>query len=448
MTSGPLEKTVMSTGTLTPLQGQEQEPSSEEEMRSGFLINRNFAFLAIGQAISNMGDFVYSTTLLVWVFILTHSAGAVSGVLIAQYAPVFILGPVAGVFVDRWNRRQTMIVADVVRAVATLLPFIVPAALRLPTIYTSVFLLSSFSRFFMPARSGVLQVIVPSKQQPQAAAFTQATFALSFIIGPALASPLYFAVGPLVACLINSASFLVSAFCLSGIRASKEALHPYAFAKERVAVGIAPVMRELLVGFRFVATTRVLLVVTFLALIAMLGAGALNALDIVFVSRNLHASAALYGPLTAAGGLGALIGAITMGFVAKKMAPKYILAGSVFLLGVGIIVYSFQTWIVIAIIVNFVTGFPQGGIDVGFGPLLINSTPQTMMGRVQSVIETGMFGTSLISIGLAGYFGQFVPVNIIFALGGLLIVVSGLFGWVALPNPKKERPSSLVTTIV
>ena len=45
----------------------------------------------------------------------------------------------------------------------------------------------------------------------------------------------------------------------------------------------------------------------------------------------------------------------------------------------------------------------------------LNATPQAMMGRVQSVIETGMFGTSLISIGLAGYFGQFVPVNIIFA---------------------------------
>jgi len=442
MPTGPLEKAVMSTGTLTPLQGQ--EPLEEEEMRSGFLINRNFALLAIGQAISNMGDFVYSTTLLVWVFILTHSAGAISGVLIAQYAPVFVLGPIAGVFVDRWNRRQTMIVADVVRAVATLLPFLVPAALRLPTIYISVFLLSSFSRFFMPARSGVLQVIVPSRQQPQAASITQATFALSFIIGPALASPLYFAVGPFVACLINAASFLVSALCLRFIRASQEALHPYAFTKERAAVGIGPVLRELLAGFRFVATTRVLLVVTFLALIAMLGAGALNALDIIFVSRNLHASTALYGPLTAAGGLGALIGAITMGIAAKKIAPKYILAGCVFLLGLGIVVYSFQTWIVMAIIVNFITGLPQGGIDVGFGPLLLNSTPQTMMGRVQSVIETGMFGTSLISIGLAGYFGQFVPVNIIFALGGLLIVVAGLFGWLALPNAKKE--TTLVST--
>jgi MFS family permease len=92
----------------------------------GFLINRNFRLLAIGQAISNMGDFVYSTTLLIWVYVLTHSAAAVSGVLIAQYVPVFLLGPIAGVFVDRWNRRQTMVVSDVTRAIIALLPLVVP----------------------------------------------------------------------------------------------------------------------------------------------------------------------------------------------------------------------------------------------------------------------------------------------------------------------------------
>jgi predicted MFS family arabinose efflux permease len=431
----------MPTGALTqsgPLVPFQPVPAENEPQRGkGLLINRNFALLAIGQAISNIGDFMYTTTLLVWVFSLTHSAAAISGVLVAEYTPVFLLGPVAGVFVDRWNRRTTMIVSDVVRAAVTILPFFVPEALRLPAIYTSVFLLATFSRFFMPARSGVLQVIVPAEQQPQAASITQATFALSFIIGPAIASPLYFLVGPLVATIINTVSFLLSALCLRFIRASKEALHPYSVAKGDNVGGVGPVIRELLAGFRFVATTRVLLMVTFLALIAMLGAGALNALDIIFVTRNLHASASLYGPLIAVGGLGTLIGAICAGLVSRKMAPKYILSGSVLILGVGIVIYSFQTWIIMAMIINFLICIPQGGIDVGFGPLLLNATPQSMMGRVQSVIETAMFGVSLISVGLAGYFGQFVPVNIIFAIGGALIAISGIFGWFALPNPEK-----------
>lgn len=404
----------------------------------GFLINRNFALLAFGQAISNMGDFVYSTTLLIWVFLLTHSAVAVSGVLIAQYTPVFLLGPVAGVFVDRWNRRRTMIVADIARGIAALLPLIVPIALRLPAIYASVFIIASFSRFFTPAKSAVLQVIVPDERQPQAASISQATMALSFIVGPALASPLYFVVGPFVAIVINAVSYGASALFLSTIRASREALQPSLTVIANGAQarsGMGAVMRELGAGFSFVGRTRVLLMVTLLALIAMLGAGALNALDIVFVSRNLHVNGALYGPLAAVGGLGALVGAIGAGLLASKLPPRRMLTISVFLTGLGILIYSFQTIYIAALLFNFLACLPQGGIDVGFGPLLIRSTPRTIMGRVQSVIDTAMFGTSLLSIALAGFFGQFIPVNVIFAIGGILILVAGLFGWFAIPEP-------------
>jgi MFS family permease len=402
---------------------------------NGFLINRNFRLLAIGQAISNIGDFVYSTTLLIWVYVLTHSAAAVSGVLIAQYLPVFLLGPIAGVFVDRWDRRQTMVISDVTRAIIALLPLVVPIFLRLPAIYTSVFLISAFSRFFMPARAGIMQVIVADEQQPQAASISQATFALSFIIGPAIASPLYFAVGPIVACIINAASFLISAISVRAIRASKEALHPYLKSDtQRSTNGVKAVLRELIAGLQFVVQTRVLLIVVILALIAMLGAGALNALDVIFVNQRLHVSTSLYGPLLAIGGLGTLLGAIGAGFVAKRIKPRHILAGSVFLLGLFLIVYAFQTQYALALIVMFITGIPQGGIDVGFMPLLLGATPRRLIGRVQSVIETAMFGSSLVSIGLAGYFGQFIPVYIIYAVGGVFIALAGLFGWFALPK--------------
>ncbi len=403
------------------------------------MINRNFALLASGQAISNVGDFVYSTTLLVWVFALTHSAAAISGVLIAQYAPIFLLGPVAGVFVDRWNRRTTMIVADLARAGVALLPFIAPVFLRLPAIYSSVFLLAAFSRFFMPAKSGVLQVIVSPKQQAQAASISQATFALAFIVGPAIASPLYFAVGPLIAVSINAFSFLLSALCLLLMRVSKEAMHPSLPTGGVVQQGgVGAVVRELLEGFRFVGKSRVLLMVVILSLIAMLGAGALNALDIVFVSQRLHVSTVLYGPLTAAAGVGTLIGAIVGGLIASRVSARHILTGSVFLLGAGLVVYAFQTNFLLALAVIFIASTPQGAIDVGFTPLMLSVTPQTLMGRVQSVIETGMYGMSLISIGLAGYVAQFVPVYIIYAFCGLLIAFAGLFGWFSVPEPGSE----------
>jgi predicted MFS family arabinose efflux permease len=395
------------------------------------LKNRNFLLLANGQAISNIGDFVFSTTLLVWVFSLTHSPGAVSGVLVAQNIPVFVLGPIAGVFVDRWNRRTTMVTTDLLRMAFALLPLVVPDFLRLPAIYASVFAISSFSRFFMPARMGVMQVIVAPGQQTRATSITQATFALSFIIGPAIASPLYFLVGPVVACSINAASFLVSALCLMAVRAPRKALRPYIQSEKS---GLGAIASEVYAGLRLIVKSRVLYMVMILALIAFLGAGALNALDIIFVVQRLHVSASLYGPLTAVAGLGTLIGAILIGIFANRFKPSRLLSGCVFLLGAGIAIYAFQTWFVLALIIYFLSSLPQGGIDIGFAPLLLNATPRAMMGRVDAVMETGMSGMGLISVALAGFFGQFVPVYIIFAVCGALIALAGVFGFIALPR--------------
>lgn len=395
------------------------------------LRNRNFVLLASGQAISNIGDFFFSTTLLVWVFSLTHSATAVSGVLIAQNIPVLLLGPVAGVFVDRWNRRSTMVVTDLLRMAFALLPLIVPESLRLPAIYASVFAISSFSRFFMPARMGVMQVIVAPEQQTRAASIGQATFALSFIIGPAIASPLYFLVGPVIACSINAASFLVSALCLIALRASRKALHPYIQSDKS---GMGAIASEMFAGLRLIVNSRVLYLVMILALIAFLGAGALNALDIIFVTQRLRVSAGLYGPLTAVSGLGTLIGAILIGIFASRFKPSNLLSCCVLLLGVGITMYAFQTWYVLALVIYFLCSLPQGGIDIGFAPLMINATPRAMMGRVEAVMQTGMSGMGVVSIALAGFLGQFVPVYIIFAACGALIALAGVFGFIALPR--------------
>ncbi|WP_165422837.1 MFS transporter [Ktedonosporobacter rubrisoli] len=403
----------------------------------GPLINRNFALLCAGQAISTLGDFVYSTMLVMWVFTLTHSAAAVSGVLIAQYGPLFLLGPLAGVFVDRWDRRRTMIVADVARAFVVLGPLLLENLWQLPAIYLSAFLLSCFECFFMPAKSGLLQVIVAEEQQTKAASVSQTIFALSLLAGPALAAVLYASVGPTAAILIDAGSFLASALSLRIMRVSPQVLRPSVFRMSENG-GIRQLFSELLDGVHMIVKTPTLRVVILLAFVGMFGAGALNALDIVFVSRNLHAAAPLYGSLVAVGGLGALLGAIGAGIISKWVSPKVLLTASVFLGGVGILLYSFQTVYGVALTLTFLLSLPQGGIDVGYEALLITSTPRNMMGRVQALLETGIFAASFISACLAGYLGQILPVNIIFAGCGALILLAGLLGWLGLAGAPRE----------
>jgi len=192
----------------------------------------------------------------------------------------------------------------------------------------------------------------------------KAIFAFSIIGGPALAASLYFAVGPMLAMLINAVSYLVSAFCLARLRAPQAALRPYASKQdEKGESGIGGVLRELFAGLKFVVVTRIVLMVTLMALIAMLGAGALSALNIVFVSKNLHMATAFYGVVTAVSGLGGLLGIILAGILSRWIAPRHILSGSALLIGVGFAIYSFQNWYVAGLVICFLMMIRVSGND-------------------------------------------------------------------------------------
>src|SRR5215471_6758735 len=90
--------------------------------KPGLLINRNFALLWTGSLISVFGDVIFDTSLIVWitVFLAVHQTWAplaVSGVFLAALVPTMLFGPIAGVFVDRWDKRRTMLWMDASRAI-------------------------------------------------------------------------------------------------------------------------------------------------------------------------------------------------------------------------------------------------------------------------------------------------------------------------------------------
>ncbi|WP_052890548.1 MFS transporter [Thermogemmatispora carboxidivorans] len=417
----------------------------------GLLRNRNFLFLTGGQIISYLGDFIYSTTLQIWAYSLVPNAASVSGIWAAQYLPYVLVGPIAGVFVDRWNRRQIMIVSDLLRCFIALWPLLVPPALRLPAIYLAVFLIGSLGRFFSPARSGVMQVILAEQDQPRAASILQSSFAFAVVAGPSLGAGLYFLVGPYLGTILNALSFLVSALCILAMRVSAQALQPGAQRRAEVAAGegrtgaVRAVLTELVDGFRFVLGSRVLGVVMLLLVINWFGVGALNALDIVFISQRLHVSPELYGPMATGSGVGLLIGSLIAGVLSKKLSPRSLLTGSVFLTGLGIVVFGFQVWFPLALFFYCLTGLLQGGIEVGYMALVLISSPRTLIGRVEAVIQTSMFIASVLSIAIGGYLAQFIPVYILFIVGGWLTVLAGLIGWFGLPariEPVAASPTS------
>ena len=154
------------------------------------VINRNFGLLWGGQAVSSMGDALFNTTLVLWIGIglAAHRSWAplaVSGVLIAEALPVLVIGPLAGVFVDRWDKRRTMLLMDAGRAALMLLLTLAACVLQLPTwaslsaIYVAVVMATICTQFFGPARLALLNDVVAAPDLTRASSLQQVTANLS-----------------------------------------------------------------------------------------------------------------------------------------------------------------------------------------------------------------------------------------------------------------------------
>src|ERR1700691_3952978 len=200
------------------------------------LINRNYARLWYGQAVCAVGDTVFGTTLVLWV--LQDRAGgrswapaAVSGILVAAAAAFALVGRIAGVFVDRWNRKSTMMWTEVIRAAMvaglTGLSFVplrdLPVWLWLAAVYLVVFVLTAAGQFFSLARFATTGDIVRGEaDRARAAGLAEATTSAAGIIGPPIAAPLLFTVGLQWALAANAASYAVSYLAIRFLRLGPE----------------------------------------------------------------------------------------------------------------------------------------------------------------------------------------------------------------------------------
>ena len=150
--------------------------------------NNSFLALWLGQTVSFVGDYFYWLAIPIMVDKLTGSSLQVGLSVMFSALPMLVLGPVAGVFVDRWDRKRTMIVADLLRAGLVLLCLLVRTPDQVWIYYIVGFLMSCVSRFFFPSQNAVLPLIVPDRDDLLAAnGLMQIVQTLGLLIGPTLA---------------------------------------------------------------------------------------------------------------------------------------------------------------------------------------------------------------------------------------------------------------------
>lgn len=444
----------------------------EHLVRAAF-INRNFALLWWGQAISGVGDYAWDTALILWVASYLAAGQswaplAVSGVVLAAALPQIVVGPIAGVFVDRWDKRRTMIIMAALQAIiATLLvlpalnislPYLGSAQSesmwRIVAVYIDVIVLSSCAQFFIPAQFALIKDIVPEKQQDQALETSQAIQGIAVIIGPPAAAALVFGLGVAWALVLNAISFVVVLQTIAAIKSPPSA--------HSLAPGEAShFSREFLEGLGYVINHRVLRTILVAEVLTWLGFGALQSLGYFFITGNLHAPASDYGLLGADFGVGAIVGALLVTFVGQRIGLARLLWIALVTSGLFVIVMSHLTSLYPALVAAFLFGVSTTAIIVTAGPLALHGTSREFVGRVMAVINplgrlaaliSVVLAGSLVSAVLHGFHANvlgisFDPVDTVFTGMGLLAVAGGIYARISLreiaqPMPSSPEPSS------
>ncbi len=432
-------------------------------------INPNFAKLFWGQAISSVGDYAWDTALVLWIASYVAAGQswaplAVAGVILAAAIPQIVVGPIAGVFVDRWDKRRTMIIATLIQALLAVGLIVAPGVIWLPfgggllsttwrlgVVFADVALITSCSQFFIPAQLALIKGIVPDDKQDQAIETSQATQGLAIILGPPIAAAMVFGVGVAWALLLNAASFGVSLAAAFGIRGAPTDGRLRSDEHEHFS-------REFLAGLGYVWSHRVLRTILIAESLTWLGFGALQALGYFFITQNLHAPASAYGWLGADFGFGAIVGALLVTFLGKRIGLARLLWIALIISGAFVVALSHLTNFYLALGAAFLFGVFATAILIASGPLTLDATEPAFVGRVTSVINPIGRLAALVSVVLAGVLVSvvlrgfhatalgltFTPVDTVLGGMGALAIIGGIYtrknlGGMIRENDSKRR---------
>ncbi len=419
--------------------------------RATLFINHNFAQLWWGQILSVVGDAVFNTTLTLWIAVLIAKGQpwgplAVGGLGLATNIPTFTVGSVAGVFVDRWDKRKTLLWMDVFRSILVL--FLLLATGGIPSlfglkrtmplfllgiIYLVVFLTSSCTQFFNQARMILISDIVEESHLVRASALLYGTAGLALVIGPPLAAPVFFQLGVSWALFFDALSFVPSFATIFFMRV------PHT-KKDTLSKKQSTFFREFREGIQFFTSNRVLMVAITSIMLFVVGEATFNVLNVFFVPQNLQTPVNLYGFIVTAFGIGALIGtAIASSVIERTGVIRFLLLALTLWGGIAIMLAR-QTCFLPALITYFFLGFPYAGVNIVLGPLLLQLAPRRLVGRITSVFIVYMGIVWTLSTTLASFLEStvlrnfhmsalgiiFGPIDTIFTLVGILGIVGGI----------------------
>jgi DHA3 family macrolide efflux protein-like MFS transporter len=378
------------------------------------LAEKRFFRLWMGQLVSIFGDFVALFAVQVAVVFRLHgTARETTGVMVAFLAPPVLIGPLAGVFVDRWNPRRTMIASDLLRG---LLVLFLAFTTNLPQIYAVCFALSCVSSFFLPAQSVTLPLLVGHEGLMAANSLMQQTIQLVRIFSPVVANALAGSIGEAACYYADSVTFFFSAAMIASLA--------YDRPVDPAARGFGTVLSELRQGVRFVLTHPAYSFVILSMTAGLFAITCFSSLVPVFVRDVLHAGAYLFGAIGSLIGLGSIAGAVAMMKLRRGLAPHMVSVGMSGI-GLSILLLAAVRNRPVTLSCSFAIGVSAAIIMMASAALLQGETPPEMRGRVTSSAMAMIAMAQTVALLCAGGWAERLgTINLFYASAAMLFSVA------------------------
>jgi MFS family permease len=404
------------------------------------LRHRDFALLWVAGLVSVAGDYALIAALPLHAYALTGSAAAAGGVFAASLLPRLLLGSVAGVYVDRWDRKRTMVVADLLRTVLLLPLLAVASADLLWLLYLIRLATGTLNLLFEPAESALLPQLVGKDRMVTANALNSLNDNLGRLAGPALGGLLYATGGLGAVVLVDSASFAISAILIAAIRTWARATRaavttgdasPWGRLRAEWRSGLDVIGRNRAIGAIFLSLG-----------IGLLGEGTFEAGFAPLVIDVFAGGASGAGLLLSGQAVGGLFAGALVARVAERVSPRALFVGG--LIGVGVAdlgmvnATSFTTpgpsAVALATAFMALAGFPVVAMLAAASGVLQIETTDVFRGRVFGALGTLQGLSALVGLGLGSLGIDKIGVVPVLSAGAAMWMLGGLVALWRLPR--------------
>ena len=387
------------------------------------LLNRNLTLLFCGQVVSQMGDSMYLIGVLWLVLELTGSKSAMGTVAAISYLPMLVFGIPAGIVADLIDRKKVMVAADLLRAfVVLVLPLaIFMSAVNLTIIYAVSFVLAVGATFFNPARDAIIPHLVARHQLIRANTLVQVSNYAAVLLGPLAAAAVIALVGLKHLFTLDALTFIVSLAAVWFIAA------PSRHEPENAPQSLRSHFIEIIRYVHAHKKLRLLLALTTINNFFIMGPAIVG--TPIFVKEILLQGASSYALVESSLGVGMIVGSVLINVLGNRFSKgRILLAGLMFDGLTYALVYLCNSLpMLMALIAFHAVGIPL--IVVSRTALVQEWVESRRLGRVFSLINMAVIGTTAIASGVTGWLAESFSVATIFGFFGLGGMLCGIVGW-------------------